>query len=148
MSLSITEFLNPTFEATQFQMDWFGHLLASKTGICWAISLLKNPDLPGACGFNKLNSEHKKAEIGFWFLPAHWKEGVMTEVLPGVIEYAVGSLNLHRIEAIVESRNEASRNLLLKLNFVFEGCLNECEIKNGEYIDLDYFAILHRESKF
>jgi ribosomal-protein-alanine N-acetyltransferase len=53
-------------------------------------------------------------------------------------------MQMHRIEAVVEAENELSSRLLSKLGFAFEGTHLECEIKNGRYIDLSYYALLNK----
>ena len=49
---------------------------------------------------------------------------------------------IHRLEAFVEEGNTASTRVLEKLGFVYEGKLNECEIKDGHYISLLVYALL------
>jgi ribosomal-protein-alanine N-acetyltransferase len=134
-----------TFAQTKQQMDWYENLLKTKTGIWWGICLIGGEKLIGACGFNNINREHWKAEMGYWMLKANWHKGIMKEVLPSIIEYAFNKLNLHRIEASVEAGNTASKLLLGKLGFAFEGRLKECEFKNGKFIDLEYFALLNQK---
>lgn len=67
----------------------------------------------------------------------------MVKAVPLVCEYAFQTLKIHRIEAMVETENKASKQLLAKLNFNFEGTLIDYEIKNGAYISLDSYAKFH-----
>ncbi len=131
-----------TFEETKVQMEWYDNLLKTETGIWWGISFHGLPGLIGACGFNNISMEHKKTEMGYWLLPQNWKKGIMIEVIPSIINYAFNILNLHRIEATVEIDNLASKKLLSKLGFEYEGILKECELKNEKFIDLGYYALL------
>ena len=131
-----------TFDDTLQQMVWFENLLKTETGIWWGISFRESKELMGACGFNAISQEHWKAEMGYWLLPANWKMGIMFEVIPAIIDYAFSVLKLHRIEASVEIDNIASKKLLIKLGFQYEGALKECELKNGKFIDLEYYALI------
>lgn len=131
-----------TFEETLLQMEWYENLLKTETGIWWGINFHCTKELIGACGFNNISTEHKKTEMGYWLMPQNWKKGIMIEVMPSIINYAFNILNLHRIEATVENDNLASKNLLLKLGFEYEGTLKECELKNEKFIDLDYYALI------
>ncbi len=133
-----------TFADTRQQMDWYENLLETSTGIWWGISFMGEEKLTGACGINNINKEHRKAEMGYWLLPDNWGKGIMTEVLPLIIEHAFDTLDLHRIEATVEVDNIASKKLLSKQGFEYEGTLKECEFKNEQFIDLDYFALLNK----
>ena len=132
-----------SLEETKEQMSWFSQLEKDETGIWWAIESIENQEFCGAIGFNNLNKQHKRAEIGFWLLPESWKKGIISEVLPTVCDYAFESLGLHRVEAQVETENLACLNIMKKNNFLFEGTLNECEFKDGKYISLDLFALFN-----
>lgn len=130
-------------EATKAQMQFFANLEKNKTGAWWAICNLDNSIFYGASGLNSLQKEHKKAEIGFWLLPEYWGQGIITEAVPFVCNHGFTILDLHRIEAIIETENSHSKNLMPKLGFTYEGTMRECEIKNCRYISLDIFARLN-----
>lgn len=133
-----------TIEDTQSQLDWYDSLLTNQTGIWRGICFPDRPDaLIGACGLNYWAREHQRAEMGFWLLPEHWGQGIMPECAAAVIQHAFSTMNLHRIEAVVEEENRASARLLQKLGFVYEGTHRDQEIKQGRYINLMYFALLN-----
>jgi len=66
----------------------------------------------------------------------------MQEVLPVVISYVFSYWELHRLEAVIEEGNEASRSLSEKLGFSYEGILRESEIKQGKRISLLMYSLL------
>ncbi|HSI69346.1 MAG TPA: GNAT family N-acetyltransferase [Gillisia sp.] len=129
-------------ESTKEQMTWYRELLEKGTGIWWAISSLEGDVFYGAAGFNDLQKEHKKAEIGYWLLPEFWSRGYVSEAVTAILDYAFTSLDLHRIEAYVEVGNENSAKALKKLHFDYEGRMRDCEIKNGNFISVDLYAKL------
>jgi len=131
-----------TIEATQEQMTFFAELEKNETGIWWAICSLDNTIFYGAGGLNNLSKEHHKAEIGFWLLPSFWGKGLMQEAMPIICDYGFKQLNLNRIEGFVESKNSNCKNAMAKLDFQYEGTMKDCEIKNGDYISLDIYAML------
>ncbi|EMR04250.1 GNAT family N-acetyltransferase [Cesiribacter andamanensis] len=131
-----------TLEDTQAQMQWFRELEEGGTGVWWAICSAKDGAFWGAIGYNNLSREHRKAELGFWLLPDYWRRGVVSEALPPVLTHGFNQMGLHRIEALVESENRASKQCLLKAGFRHEGCLRDCEIKGGRFISLDVLARL------
>lgn len=132
-----------SLSATEEQMLWFKELEKNNTGIWWAIVDPSNTLFYGAIGLNNLCNIHKKAEIGYWLLRAYWGQKIMMNAIPLVCEYAFKTLKIHRIEALVESENKASKQLLAKLNFNFEGTLVDYEIKNEAYISVDSYAKFH-----
>lgn len=137
-----------TLESAQAQMDFYNDLLSTDTGTWWAICYKDNPaELIGACGFNDWNKQHHHIEIGYWLLPAHQGKGIMSECIPSITSHAFDHLKVHRIVAVVEDGNDSSTKLLLRLGFNYEGTHRECEIKNGRYISLQYFALLNNEKE-
>lgn len=132
-----------SLSATEEQMRWFKEIEQNKTGIWWAIVNLDDTLFYGAVGLNNLSHFHKKAELGYWLLPEYWGQKIMANAIPLVCEYAFKKLKIHRIEAMVETENKASKGLLAKLDFNFEGTLVDCEIKNGAYISLESYAKFH-----
>lgn len=129
-----------SLEATKLQLKFFSDLLKNGTGIWWAICSLDSKVFFGAAGLNSLNKEHKKAEIGFWLMPEFWGKGIINEAIPFILEYGFDKLNLHRIEAIIETENVNSKKIMAKLGFEHEGTMKECELKNGKFISLDIYA--------
>lgn len=79
----------------------------------------------GSCGFNSLNFEANTAEIGYDLDSQFWNKGYGTEAVNGLVDYAFHQLNLKIIEAKVDPRNILSIKLLQKLNFEFQGIVEE-----------------------
>ena len=136
-----------TLEETQEQMEWYAKLKNEGTGIWWGIIDKHTREFCGAAGFNDLNKQHKKAEIGLWLLKDFWGKGILKEVMPKLFEIGFSNLNLNRIEGFVVSNNVKCKRALEKINFTYEGTMRECEIKNGEKIDVDFYSILKNEWK-
>lgn len=133
-------------EETEAQMKFYDDLLKDETGIWWAICFKQDPTaMIGACGFNYFNHQHKKIEMGYWVLSAYFGKGIMTEAVPVIINYAFATMDIHRIEAVVENGNDDSARLLKKLHFNYEGTLVDSEIKNGQFISLQYWALLSKK---
>jgi ribosomal-protein-alanine N-acetyltransferase len=134
-------------ESAKTQMTWFQELERNGTGMWWAVCSPDNAVFYGAGGLNGLNAVHKKAEIGFWLLPEYWGGGIMKEILPLIIEYGFNTMGLHRIEGLVETGNLNCKRALESLDFVHEGTMRECEIKNGQWISLDLYASINRNGQ-
>jgi ribosomal-protein-alanine N-acetyltransferase len=96
----------------------------------------------GAIGINSIHPLHQKAEVGFWLLPEYWGKGFIPEAGKLVVEYAFEKLKLHRLEALVETENEASKKVLQKLKFSYEGTMHECEWKDERWVSLEMYGRL------
>ena len=131
-----------TKEATKGQLTWFADLEKNKTGLWWAICSPDDQIFYGAIGFNEWEYEHRRAELGFWLLPDYWKKGMVNEASKSVFKYAFEQMELHRIEAYVDTENNNSSKALKKLGFSFEGKMRDYEIKDGEFTSWDVFSLL------
>jgi [ribosomal protein S5]-alanine N-acetyltransferase len=131
-----------SFEATTSQMEWYEKLWQEKTGCWWKIVDKATNESMGACGMNYYTATHEKAEIGYWLLPEHWQKGIMSEVLPIVLDHLFSNWKLHRLEAVVEEGNASSSRLSEKFGFKYEGTLRESEIKHGKRLNLLMYALL------
>lgn len=132
-----------TMEAAREQMIWFKQLLEKGTGIWWAICSSANNVFFGAAGLNDLSKAHQKAEIGYWLMPEYWGKGIITESPPLICNYGFEMLELHRIEAIVETENLRSMRVMERLDFQHEGTLKECEFKNGNFVCVHIYGKLN-----
>jgi len=59
--------------------------------------------------------------LGYWMGEPHARQGYMSEALFATLDFAFGTLGLHRAEAACLPHNAASRGLLEKLGFREEG---------------------------
>jgi [ribosomal protein S5]-alanine N-acetyltransferase len=130
-------------EETKKQIAWFAELEKEGTGIWWAICSEDHSIFYGAAGLYYLNKVHRKAELGCWIIPEFWGKGIMQEVVPVVIDHGYRMMDIHRIEGFVESENLNCKKAMVKMDFVHEGTMRECEIKNGKWISLDIYARLN-----
>ena len=61
------------------------------------------------------------ANLGYWIGPDHARQGYMSEAVRGLVDYAFAQMSLSRIEAACLPENAASRGLLEKCRFKYEG---------------------------
>lgn len=132
-----------TLEETKEQLKFYRELEQNDTGIWWAICSLNNNVFYGAIGFNNRNLIHRNAEIGYWLLPQYWGKGVIKNILSVACKFAVQELKLHRIVAMIESENIASKKIVEQFGFNYEGTMKQCEFKNGCWIDLEIYALIN-----
>lgn len=100
----------------------------------------------GWCGFHTWYTEHNRAEIGYFLNDdCHKHKGYMSEVLPVVLRYGFEQMNLHRVEALLADYNTASKRLLIKSGFVYEGCLRQHYYVDGVPEDSVIYSLLKDE---
>ncbi|MBF5041690.1 GNAT family N-acetyltransferase [Aggregicoccus sp. 17bor-14] len=68
--------------------------------------------LVGDLAFKVSESEPREAEVGFTLSPAHQGRGYGTEALRALLDYAFGTLKLHRVIAITDALNAPAAALL------------------------------------
>jgi len=91
------------------------------------------------------NREQRRAEVGYSIRRDLWGRGLGTEAAGALVAFAFERLDLRRLEADVDPRNEGSRRVLEKLGFVREGLCRERWELQGELQDGVLFGLLRRE---
>lgn len=121
---------------------WAAALLDAGGGVRWAIRD-RAGGFAGTIGFNSLVRERgSRGEIGYDVVRPRWRQGVMGEVLPVVLDHAFGTVGLHRVEAMVTPGNQASVRLLTAHGFRLEGLLRDHGHWRGRFWDQQLFARL------
>jgi RimJ/RimL family protein N-acetyltransferase len=87
----------------------------------------------------------KNAELGYWLAEPFWGQGISTEAIKLIIDFAFSSFDIDRIFARPFGTNIASQKVLEKNNFTLEGKYEKVLIKNGEYFDELIYAIRRQD---
>ena len=74
-------------------------------------------------------------------------KGLGTEIVGLMLDYAFGTLNLHRVQLHVATKNIAGIKAYKRNGFIIEGLLREAMYGNGEYHDFHLMAILKKDYK-
>lgn len=108
----------------------------------WGVALRESDELIGTVTLINLDFANHRAEIGYALARAFWGHGYIQEALHAVLEYAFKDLSLHRIEADVDPRNDASIRTLERLGFQKEGYLRQRWHVGGEIQDALFYGLL------
>lgn len=106
-----------SIEEANSMVQTFAGLYQEKRGIRWGIERRDTKELIGTIGFHALAQKHRRAEIGYEIIPAHWRNGFASEAVSEVVSYGFAALGLTRIGAVVFTENDASNRLLVKWDF-------------------------------
>jgi ribosomal-protein-alanine N-acetyltransferase len=70
----------------------------------------------------------------------------MREALTAVLRHGFQVMELHRIQAMVDPRNNRSQRLLERLGFAREGVLREWRFYKGQFWDEICYALLEQDA--
>lgn len=83
----------------------------------------------------------KNAELGYWLGQKYWGNGIITEAIKQIVNFAFKTYDINRIYARPFGTNLASQKALQKAGFQFEATFEKTIFKNREFLDELFFAI-------
>jgi ribosomal-protein-serine acetyltransferase len=99
----------------------------------------------GGIGTHKIDWLYRRVEIGYWIAQGFQGRGIVTDASRAVIDHAFEEWKLNRVEIHCAAGNERSCAIPKRLGFQWEGLLREAQLLNGEYQDINVYALLARE---
>lgn len=117
----------------------------SDTYFHWVIEWKETGELIGTINLGNVQEACIMAETSYMLAPKYWGQGIMTEVLRTVLNYAFNKIGLNRIQADVFDGNTASEHVLKKCGMQFEGIARQKYCKSGKFIDAAQYAILRSD---
>lgn len=109
------------------------------------IVLRESNEVIGVCAFYRVNWEHMNAELVYWLGKQHWGKGYMTEAVRRMLVFGFEELGFERIYAGCFTRNLASRRVLEKVGFLYEGLARHEFKKGDEFLDVFHFGLTRSE---
>lgn len=109
--------------------------------------ILYKGELAGVAGFNSFDWTNGIGHIGYWLGTGYEGKGIMTRAVRGLIDYAVYSLELNRIEIRAAYANQKSRAIPERLGFIQEGQIRQAEWLHDHFVDHVVYGMLAREWK-
>lgn len=86
-----------------------------------------------------------RADVGYWLGKPHWRQGLMTEALTGLLNLCFTELDNHKVEADVFVHNTGGRRLVEKVGMRQEGIIRDAVRKRGAWVDEVVYGILADE---
>jgi len=136
-----------TLDKSKKHLDWLTKLHREEIGLRWIITLKDEDTYIGDVGFYDWEKKHSRAEIGYILGKQYWGKGIMTEAIKAALDYGFNEMNLNRIQALIDPRNNASKRVAEKHGFQYEGTFRDYEYEYGGFIDLNMYSVLKREYK-
>lgn len=110
----------------------------------WVVSLTPRGAAIGECDISDIDLHHKRGEIGFLFRRDAWGKGYAGEAMARVVRHGFEDLGLERLSARFHAGNDASRRLLEKLGFSYEGTLRGHVVRDGARRDCVLYGLNKR----
>jgi ribosomal-protein-alanine N-acetyltransferase len=111
----------------------------------FAIALRETNQLVGTIGFHTVMPEHRCAELAYDLAPNLWGQGIATELVRLVVEWAHSQVQLTRVQATVLDSNDRSGRVLERVGFTREGLLRSYRCVRGTAGDFWMFSHLEGE---
>ena len=114
----------------------------------WAIVLKKENKVIGAV---KLNPDENRGRyvaksISFVLSPKYWGQGIMTEAVPCVMDYAFRVLHIDLLSAFHYVENVRSKRVIEKCGFTYEITLPKSVVRyDGQRFDMVCYSILKED---
>lgn len=121
------------------------HTMEGGTAQYWAVCLAGTGQAIGTCDLSDIDHHHKRGEVGFAFHRSYWGNGYAYEAMVAVIGEAFGPMDLERLGARLHAANHASRRLLERLGFAYEGRLMRHVLRDGQRRDCLLYGLLRTE---
>jgi [ribosomal protein S5]-alanine N-acetyltransferase len=111
----------------------------------WAIILKQSNECIGQIAFFLVDSKNNFGEIEYCIGGSFQNKGFATEATTAVIKFGFENISFHKIQITHKENNPASKRVIEKCHFTYEGTLRDFFYLDGEYISRLYYSILKEE---
>lgn len=111
----------------------------------WAIIEKSSGECIGQIAYFLVDSKNHFAEIEYCLGAAFHNKGLAAEATKAVIAYGFEKMNLHKVQVSVKTVNPASRRVIEKCGFRYEGTLRDYFFDDGQYVSRAYYSMLKSE---
>ncbi|GGH60921.1 ribosomal-protein-serine acetyltransferase [Paenibacillus silvae] len=95
----------------------------------------------GCSGLHRIDWNVRCFEIGYWVRTSRSGEGLVTEAVRGIEQFAIMHLQANRLEIRCDSRNVRSAKVAERAGYTLEGILRKVkQDRTGAWVDMMVFA--------
>ena len=110
----------------------------------YAITKADNGHFLGCCGIEQDEKDPARAEIGYWLGEPYWNKGYATEAAQVLIDMAFRSGEIEMIDARCRAINVASRRVIQKCGFQFQGNGMTPSLAMGGSVAVEWYRLDRR----
>lgn len=116
-----------------------------ENGTCmtWAMCDKETDKFMGLISFVHIKEKNFSGETGYWIGEEYWNKGYTTEAMEKLIEFAFGTMGLHRVTAAHCVENLPSARVMIKAGMKFEGVGRDEAFLRGKFYDIAHYAIIN-----
>ena len=113
--------------------------------LIWAVEEAAGGQCIGMVNYHNADLAQRHAEIGYLLRRDRWGRGLAREAVGAVLGHCFGAMALHRVQAVIDPENTASRRLVEGFGFRLEGVLRETLFLGGAWRDDCIYGLLEGE---
>lgn len=124
-------------------VEWFAGLESRSNRI--DASIVKGGQLAGFCGLVDIDERSRRAEIYCFVGSGYHGQGIGSQAIALLSEYAFSRLGLHRVYLYTLTYNLAMLRVMDKLGWTLEGTLRRDVLHDGRYLDRHILGLLSED---
>jgi RimJ/RimL family protein N-acetyltransferase len=141
---AVNRYLRQGIRTLEEVQGWYTQYFATAEHKLFA--MYADTTLIGYGTLSHIDPTHRSCEIGIVIgEKQYWNQGVGAKAVAHLTTLAFTVYHLHRVYAVIQGGNIASRRCFSKVGFRHEGHFREARYVSGEFIDLHYYAVLEQE---
>lgn len=144
----VARFISPpptTIEGFERFIEWTHGERAAGRYICFAVVPDGMDSAIGIFQVRQLEPTFSTAEWGFAIGAPYWGTGVFMDAARLVVEFALETVGVHRLEARAAVANGRGNGALAKVGAVKEAVLRQSFLRHGEYLDQALWSIVRED---
>jgi len=141
----VARFISPpptSVEGFRRFIAWAGHEQAAGRYACFAVVPAGTDTAVGIFQVRQLDAAFQNAEWGFVMGSAHWGTGLFADGARLVVDFAVDTIGVNRLEARAAVLNGRGNGALAKVGAVREAVLRQSFEQHGQLYDQHLWSIL------
>ncbi len=141
----VARFISPpptTVEGFERFIAWAQAEQAAGRYVCFAVVPAGTDTAVGIFQVRQMDAAFETAEWGFVLGSAHWGTGLFAEGARLIVDFAVDTIGVHRLEARAAIANGRGNGALAKVGAVREAVLRQSFERHGRHHDQHLWAIL------
>ena len=111
----------------------------------WTIIDRRSEICIGQIAIFLVDNKNNFCEIEYAIGSMYHRKGFATEAVKAILNFCFNRINFHKVQVCHNSENMASKGVILKCGFTYEGTLRDYFYIDGKYIDRLYYSMLKNE---
>jgi ribosomal-protein-alanine N-acetyltransferase len=111
----------------------------------WAIIKKGSGDCIGQIAFFLVDSKNHFGELEYCIGSLFQRKGYCTEATKATLRYGFNNIHFHKIQVCHKENNIASKGVIQKCGFTYEGTLRDFFFMDGKYVSRLYYSMLKNE---